>query len=55
MVKTVSDPGISMEDVTVMRGGHTALTEVTFSVGAGHSDGESWGPMGRGRAPCSRP
>ena len=54
MVKTVSDPGISMEDVTVMRGGHTALTEVTFSVGPGTLM-ESWGPMGRGRAPCSRP
>ena len=49
MVKTVSDPGISMEDVTVMRGGHTALTEVTFSVGPGTLMGVL-GPNGAGKS-----
>ena len=49
MVKTVNDPGISMEDVTVMRGGHTALTEVTFSVGPGTLMGVL-GPNGAGKS-----
>ena len=49
MVKTVSDPGISMEDVTVLRGGHTALTEVTFSVGPGTLMGVL-GPNGAGKS-----
>ena len=49
MVKTVSDPGISMEDVTVVRGGHTALTEVTFSVGPGTLMGVL-GPNGAGKS-----
>ena len=49
MVKTVSDPGITMEDVTVMRGGHTALTEVTFSVGQGTLMGVL-GPNGAGKS-----
>ena len=49
MVKKVSDPGISMEDVTVMRGGHTALTEVTFSVGPGTLMGVL-GPNGAGKS-----
>ena len=49
MVKTVSDPGISMEDVTVLRGGHTALTEVTFSVGQGTLMGVL-GPNGAGKS-----
>ncbi len=30
-----SGPGITVEDVTVERGGHTALTDVTFDVGRG--------------------
>ena len=49
MVKKVSDPGISMEYVTVMRGGHTALTEVTFSVGPGTLMGVL-GPNGAGKS-----
>ena len=49
MVKTVSNPGITMEDVTVMRGGHTALTEVTFSVGQGTLMGVL-GPNGAGKS-----
>ena len=49
MVKTVSDPGITMEDVTVLRGGHTALTEVTFSVGPGTLMGVL-GPNGAGKS-----
>ena len=49
MVKTVSDPGISMEDVTVVRGGHTALTGVTFSVGPGTLMGVL-GPNGAGKS-----
>ena len=49
MVKTVSNPGITMEDVTVLRGGHTALTEVTFSVGQGTLMGVL-GPNGAGKS-----
>ena len=49
MVKTVNDPGISMEDVTVVRGGHTALTGVTFSVGQGTLMGVL-GPNGAGKS-----
>ena len=49
MVKTVNDPGISMEDVTVVRGGHTALTGVTFSVGPGTLMGVL-GPNGAGKS-----
>ena len=49
MVKTVSEPGISMEDVTVVRGGHTALTGVTFSVGPGTLMGVL-GPNGAGKS-----
>ena len=49
MVKTVSNPGITMEDVTVVRGGHTALTEVTFSVGQGTLMGVL-GPNGAGKS-----
>ena len=49
MVKTVNDPGISMEDVTVVRGGHTALTGITFSVGQGTLMGVL-GPNGAGKS-----
>ena len=38
-----------MEDVTVLRGGHTALTEVTFSVGPGTLMGVL-GPNGAGKS-----
>ena len=49
MKKTVSNPGITMEDVTVLRGGHTALTEVSFSVGSGTLMGVL-GPNGAGKS-----
>ncbi len=49
MQKTVSNPGITMEDVTVLRGGHTALTEVSFSVGSGTLMGVL-GPNGAGKS-----
>ena len=44
-----SGPGITVEDVTVERGGHTALTEVTFDVGAGTLMGVL-GPNGAGKS-----
>ena len=43
------EAGISVEDVTVVRGGHTALTDVTFSVGAGTLLGVL-GPNGAGKS-----
>ena len=49
MKKAVSNPGITMEDVTVLRGGHTALTEVSFSVGSGTLMGVL-GPNGAGKS-----
>ena len=48
-VDRLSEAGISVEDVTVVRGGHTALTDVTFSVGAGTLLGVL-GPNGAGKS-----
>jgi len=44
-----ADAGISVEDVTVVRGGHTVLSDVTFSVGAGTLFGVL-GPNGAGKS-----
>ena len=49
MVKSPSEPGITVEDVTVERGGHTALSEVSFSVGSGTLLGVL-GPNGAGKS-----
>ncbi len=49
MIKTVSSPGISVDDITVVRGGHTALTDVTFSVGPATLLGVV-GPNGAGKS-----
>ncbi len=49
MGKTVSSPGISVDDITVVRGGHTALTDVTFSVGSATLMGVV-GPNGAGKS-----
>ncbi len=43
------EPGITVEDVTVERGGHTALTAVTFDVGRGTLMGVL-GPNGAGKS-----
>ena len=43
------DTGISVEDVTVVRGGHTALTDITFEIGAGTLVGVL-GPNGAGKS-----
>ena len=43
------ETGITVEDVTVERGGHTALTDVTFDVGAGTLMGVL-GPNGAGKS-----
>lgn len=45
----LAEAGISVEDVTVVRGGHTALTDVTFSVGSGTLLGVL-GPNGAGKS-----
>ncbi len=44
-----SGPGISVKDVTVVRGGHTALSDVTFDVGPGVLMGVL-GPNGAGKS-----
>ena len=49
MVKSPSEPGITVEGVTVERGGHTALSEVSFSVGPGTLLGVL-GPNGAGKS-----
>jgi ABC-type Mn2+/Zn2+ transport system ATPase subunit len=49
MQKTVSKPGITMDGVTVVRGGHTALVDVTFSVGPSTLMGVL-GPNGAGKS-----
>ncbi len=49
MAKMTFEPGISVEDVTVVRGGHTALTDVTFEVGPGTLMGVL-GPNGAGKS-----
>ena len=46
---TTSEPGITVENVTVVRGGHTALTDITFTVGAGTLLGVL-GPNGAGKS-----
>jgi ABC-type Mn2+/Zn2+ transport system ATPase subunit len=46
---TLARAGISVEDVTVVRGGHTVLTNITFSVGAGTLMGVL-GPNGAGKS-----
>ncbi|CAI8015758.1 Manganese transport system ATP-binding protein MntB [Geodia barretti] len=43
-----TEAGITVEDVTVVRGGHTALTDITFSVGGGTLMGVL-GPNRRGQ------
>ncbi len=43
------DAGIAVKDVTVVRGGHTALTDVTFDVGEGTLMGVL-GPNGAGKS-----
>ncbi len=45
----LAEAGIYVEDVTVVRGGHTALTDITFSVGAGTLLGVL-GPNGAGKS-----
>ena len=48
-MSTISKPVITVEDLTVVRGGHVALTDVTFSVGAGTLMGVL-GPNGAGKS-----
>ena len=43
------EPGITVEDVSVVRGGHQALTDVTFEVGPGTLMGVL-GPNGAGKS-----
>ena len=45
----LSEAGVSVEDVSVVRGGHTVLTDITFSVGAGTLLGVL-GPNGAGKS-----
>ncbi len=45
----VADSSISVENVTVVRGGHTALADITFSVGGGTLLGVL-GPNGAGKS-----
>ena len=47
--EVIAEAGISAENVTVVRGGHTALTDITFSVGAGTLMGVL-GPNGAGKS-----
>ena len=49
MASMTFEPGIAVEDVTVVRGGHTALTDVTFDVGPGTLMGVL-GPNGAGKS-----
>ena len=49
MANPPSEPGITVQDVTVERGGHTALSEVSFSVGPGTLLGVL-GPNGAGKS-----
>ena len=44
-----TEAGITVEDVSVVRGGHTALTDITFSVGSGTLMGVL-GPNGAGKS-----
>ena len=44
-----AEAGITVENVTVVRGGHTALSNVSFSVGAGTLLGVL-GPNGAGKS-----
>ena len=44
-----TEAGITVEDVTVVRGGHTALTDITFSIGGGTLMGVL-GPNGAGKS-----
>ena len=48
-MKTIFEPGITVKDLTVVRGGHTALTDVTFDVGPGTLMGVL-GPNGAGKS-----
>ena len=45
----LAEAGLSVENVTVVRGSHTALTDITFSVGAGTLLGVL-GPNGAGKS-----
>ena len=49
MATLTFEPGISVEDVCVVRGGHHALTDVTFEVGPGTLMGVL-GPNGAGKS-----
>ena len=49
MTETTCPPGITVKDVTVVRGGHTALTDVSFEVGPGVLMGVL-GPNGAGKS-----
>ncbi len=49
MATLTFEPGISVEDVCVVRGGHHALTDVTFDVGPGTLMGVL-GPNGAGKS-----
>ena len=49
MATMTFDPEIAVEDVTVVRGGHKALTDVTFDVGPGTLMGVL-GPNGAGKS-----
>ena len=49
LVEMATEAGITVEDVTVVRGGHTALTDITFSVGGGTLMGVL-GPNGAGKS-----
>ena len=46
---TLPAPEVSVDDITVMRGGHTALTGITFTVGPGTLMGVL-GPNGSGKS-----
>ena len=49
MDRRIDKPGITVDDVTVVRGGHTALSDVTFSVGPATLMGIV-GPNGAGKS-----
>ena len=49
MVRMTFEPAISVEDVSVVRGGHRALNDVTFEVGPGTLMGVL-GPNGAGKS-----
>ena len=48
-MRETADPGIVCEGLCVVRGGHTALTDVSFSIGPGTLTGVL-GPNGAGKS-----